>query len=135
MKVRHRVYEGYSVDKDYCREMVHDTYGVSHHQCLRKAKVFEDVEMPDGTVERMGFCRMHSTEAMKKRMEKAEKADAERRAAWKKSNDVSETKRDIVNKVLEMHGLPASDVDGRDFCYHQLMNMAERLKKLREDKP
>jgi len=96
------------IDEACCRENVWSDY--SSHQCTRKAKVFEDVTLPDGTVKRMGFCKQHSMEYVEaKRKAQRDEWDAQRKASVRASN-VRDSERVLVRVVMKalahMDGLP-----------------------------
>lgn len=138
MTITHSIYKQSDkfeakVDEDCCREEVWGDF--RSHQCNRKAKVFEDVEMNDGTVVRMGFCKQHSREYREEKERRRQEVWEIKERGWKREREIRETKDSIVTKVKEIHGLPETDVDGRDFCFRQLMNMAERLKAVEKEKP
>lgn len=131
--MRHNIYKkrgvcGAEVDKDRCRERTLSGE-IQSHQCTRKPKVFEDVELPDGTVECMGFCKQHSREVREEKERRLEAELAEERVAWRRSSDLREVKDQIIDKVVEL--AIAKDGPAKDLIVGQLRGLASRLKKLR----
>lgn len=124
--------DGRKPDLERCREKVYSRDGWGSNQCANRAKVFEEITLKDGTVVEMGFCKKHCTEHVEGKMEARRRQREIQARAEKRARDIRDAKRDIVRKVMEIHGLPETDCDGIDFCLKQLMSMAERLKKLED---
>lgn len=66
-------------DQSYCCAAVHDGYGVGHHQCTRKPKVWRDV-LHRGKPTNYGYCTTHDPVRVAER-------DAARRAKWQAESD------------------------------------------------
>jgi hypothetical protein len=81
------------IDKARCRANVHNDQGVSFHQCVRKAKVFDK--------EGLGWCTQHSPEKVAaQRAKQKAKWDAES-AEWDRKQLVLDVGRAFIKAMEE----------------------------------
>ena len=138
-KVTHKLYNQddqfrSSVETDRCREAVPDTgmLAIRSHQCNRSPKVFEDVELRDGSIENMGFCKIHSLEYQQKKDDaywiKAHREDRITSIGWRLRDISYNTMQLLTDPQFDQSDIP-EDIKHWVDEYKNLIEEREKLNK------